>query len=97
MKKRSIKTISTYEEFIQDDAQRILLEKECKELLISEFMHAAMAKDAISVRRLAKEIGISPTTIQELRSGKHTNVTLDTLAKILDALGYQLAIEPKGS
>ncbi len=97
MKKKAAKPKSTYEEFIEDPQQKLLLEKEYRELLISELMLAAMARDDISVRKLAKEIGISPTIIQELRTGKRSNVTLDTFTKILDALGYQLAIEPKYS
>ncbi len=95
MKKKINKEQSTYEEFIKDEEQKILLEKEYRELLISEFMRATMAKDDLSVRKLAKAIGISPTIIQELRTGKRTNITLNTFSKILDALGYQIAIEPK--
>lgn len=87
---------STYEEFIEDEEQKALLDKEYQELLISELLLAAMKEDQISVRKLAAAAGVSPTIIQGLRSGKQTNITIDTLSKILDAIGYQIAFEPKG-
>lgn len=89
------KNKSTYDEFIEDASQKELLEKEYKELLISELILAAMQEDHWSVRRLAKAAGVSPTIIQELKSGKKTNVTLDTFAKILDVIGYEITLTPR--
>src|ERR1700722_8402906 len=92
MKKKSK---STYEEFIEDQEQKALLEKEYSELLVSELLLAVMKEDRISVRKLAIAAGVSPTIIQGLRTGKKTNITIDTLTKILDAIGYQIILEPK--
>jgi DNA-binding Xre family transcriptional regulator len=89
------KAKSTYEEFIEDDEQKDLLDKEYKELLLSELLIAAMGHDHISVRKLAAAAGVSPTIIQGLRSGSKTNITIDTLSKILDAVGYQIIFTPK--
>ncbi|HSW72052.1 MAG TPA: helix-turn-helix transcriptional regulator [Chlamydiales bacterium] len=89
------KTKSTYEEFIEDKKQKKLLDKEYRKLLISELLLAAMEEDHISVRKLATEAEVSPTIIQSLRSGKKTNITLDTLSRILDVLGYQIILAPK--
>ncbi len=89
------KAKSTYEEFIEDDEQRDLLDKEYKELLLSELLIAAMEHDHISVRKLASAAGVSPTIIQGLRSGSRANITVDTLSKILDAVGYQIIFTPK--
>lgn len=86
---------STYEEFIEDDGQKNLMDKEYKELLLSELLIAAMEQDHISVRKLATAAGVSPTIIQGLRSGSRTNITIDTLSKILDAVGYQIIFAPK--
>lgn len=86
---------STYEQFIQDKEQKNLLEQEYKELLLSELLLAAMEEDHVSVRKLAAAAGVSPTIIQSLRSGKKTNITLDTLFRILDAIGYQIIFAPK--
>lgn len=92
MKKKSK---STYEEFIDDREQKTLLDKEYKELLISELLIAAMEHDHVSVRKLAAAAGVSPTIIQGLKSGSKTNITIDTLSKILDAIGYQIIFAPK--
>jgi transcriptional regulator with XRE-family HTH domain len=89
------KAKSTYEEFIEDDEQKDLLDKEYKELLLSELLIAAMEHDHISVRKLASAAGVSPTIIQGLRSGSRANITVDTLSKILDAVGYQIIFTPK--
>jgi DNA-binding Xre family transcriptional regulator len=89
------KVKSTYEKFIEDDRQKILLNKEYEELLISELLIAIMEKDHISVRKLAIAAGVSPTIIQGLKSGSRTNITIDTLSKILDVIGYQIIFSPK--
>lgn len=89
------KANSSYEEFIEDDEQKELLDKEYKELLLSELLLAAMECDHISVRKLAVAAGVSPTIVQGLRSGSRTNITIDTLSRILDALGYQIIFTPK--
>jgi DNA-binding Xre family transcriptional regulator len=91
------KAKSTYEKFIEDDEQQALLDKEYKELLLSELLMAAMEHDHISVRKLASAAGVSPTIIQGLKSGSKTNITIDTLSKILDAVGYQIIFAPKNS
>ncbi len=93
--KKKIK--STYEEFIENKNQKKLLDKEYKELLISELLLAAMEEDRISVRKLATEAGVSPTIVQSLRSGKKTNITIDTLSRILDVIGYRIVLVPKGN
>lgn len=54
-----------------------------------------MEQDHISVRKLASAAGVSPTIIQGLRSGSKTNITIETLSKILDAVGYQIIFAPK--
>lgn len=89
------KTKSTYDEFIEDDEEKELLNREYKELLLSELLIAAMEHDHISVRKLASAAGVSPTIIQGLRSGSRANITVDTLSKILDAVGYQIIFTPK--
>ncbi len=91
--KKKIK--STYDEFIEDCEQKALLEKEYKELLLSELLIAAMEHDHISVRKLAAAAGVSPTVVQGLKSGAKTNITIDTLSKILDAVGYQIIFTQK--
>ncbi len=88
---------STYDEFIENKEQKALLDKEYRELLLSELLLAIMEQDHISVRKLALAAGVSPTIIQGVRAGTKTNITFDTLSKILDAVGYQIIFEPKPS
>src|SRR5229473_2643292 len=89
------KTKSTYEKFIGNKKQKRLLDREYRDLLISELLLAAMEEDHISVRKLAAEAEVSPTIIQSLKSGKKTNITIDTLSKILDVIGYQIILVSK--
>lgn len=91
--KKAIK--STYENFIENKSQKKILDREYRDLLISELLLAAMEEDHISVRKLAIEAGVSPTIIQSLRSGKKTNITIDTLSRILNVIGYQIILVPK--
>lgn len=53
------KVKSTYDEIVSNKKRKENIEKEYQELLISEFLLAAMQKDAISVRKLAEEAGVS--------------------------------------
>ena len=89
------KAKSTYEEFIKNKKQKNILDKEYRELLISELLLAAMEEDHISVRKLAAEAAVSPTVIQSLKSGKKVNITIATLSRILDVIGYQIILAPK--
>ena len=49
-----------------------------------------MEQADISVRELAARAGVSPTTIQHLRTGKAENVKVKTLLSVLHELGYSL-------
>jgi DNA-binding Xre family transcriptional regulator len=89
------KAKSTYEEFIENTKQKALLDKEYRKLLIAELLLAAMQEDHLSVRKLATAAGVSPTVIQDLRSGKKSNINIDTLSRILDVIGYQIILVPK--
>jgi len=67
-----------------------------RELLLSEMLFAAMEEDDISVRKLAELAGVSPTIIQEIRSGKRKNVSARSIFKILGVLDYKLIAERNG-
>ena len=89
------KTKSTYETFIEDQEQKSLLDAEYKELLLSELLCAAMKEDHLSVRKLASIAGVSPTIIQDVRSGNKKNFTIETISRILNAIGYEIIFAPK--
>lgn len=89
MKKRN-KLNSTFNRMMQDPKWRDGFEKGYEKFLISEFLIEAMAENDVSVRKLADKAGVSSTTIQNLRSGIHSNVSINKLVSILSALHYRI-------
>ncbi len=90
---------STIDEFVESLSakERKKFEEEYRELLLSEMILAAMQQDEISVRKLAKLAGVSPTIIQGIRSGTRKNVSVQSFLKILQGLGCnRLIIERNG-
>lgn len=61
--------MTTFDRLMQNPKFKAEFEKGCNEFLISEFMIEKMDEENISVRELAKEAKVSPTAIQNLRSG----------------------------
>ena len=92
MSERKIK--STYEKFVEalTPEERLDYEKGYRELLISEMLIAAMQKDEVSVRELAARAGVSPTTVQNLRSGA-SDSAVRSLFEVFKALGYAIVAE----
>jgi len=89
--KREIST--TYEREMSDPEFRARFEMEYQEFSLSEMIHQLMEKDKVSIRDLAKTAGISPSIIQDIRSGARRNITLRNLTKILNALGCRVAVQ----
>ena len=96
MKKRA-STKSTYEKEMENPKFRKLFEKEYGELVLSELILAMMAEDNVSVRKLAQRIGVAPSVVQSVRSGKHKNMTLKTFIKMIAALGGEIAVKRGGA
>ena len=48
----------------------------------------------ISQEDLAKTVGISRNTLSKLENGYISNISIVTLEKILNVLGYQIDIKP---
>lgn len=89
MKNRK-RPISTFEKLMQDPKWKAGFEKGYEKFLVSEFLIEAMEENNISVRKLAKKAGVSPTLIQNMRSGKSSNISINTLSPILSALHYRI-------
>ena len=87
--------LSTFDQLMQDPKWKTEFEKGYEKFLISEFMIEAMEENHISVRKLAKEAGVSPTIIQNMRSGKSKNISINTLSPILSTLNYRIAFVKK--
>lgn len=87
---------STYERLINEDPKfEKDLEKRYREFVLSELLLAVMEEDYISIRKLAKEAGVSPSLIQDLRTGKKDNLTFRSFSNIVEALGYDIILEKK--
>ena len=89
-KNKNNKPNSTFERLMQDPKWKAGFEKGYEKFLISELLIEAMEDNKISVRKLAQKAGVSPTIIQNMRSGKSSNISLNTLAPILSALHYKI-------
>ncbi len=89
-KTKKAEMVTTFDRLMQNPDWRDGFEKGYEKFLISEFLIEAMEENNISVRKLAEKAGVSPTIIQNLRSGKRTNVRLNTLIPLLSVLHYKV-------
>jgi transcriptional regulator with XRE-family HTH domain len=87
------KPISTYERKMKDKKFKKAYKKSYKELLFSELLISVMEDDDKSVRELAKEVSLSPSVIQDIRSGKQHDIKVSNLIKIAQAFGYELILQ----
>ncbi len=90
MKKRQV---STFDRMMKDPKVKAKFEKTYAEFLLSEILLDLMRKEDISVRSLAKKVGVSPAVIQDIRSGKRSNITVNNLLGIAASLGARLKLE----
>ncbi len=88
-----IKPMSTYERKMQDKKFQKAYEQNYKELLFSELLISIMEGDEKSVRDLAKEAKVSPSVIQDLRSGKQQDIKVSNLIKIAEVFGYEVVLQ----
>ena len=96
-KNKNDKPNSTFERLMLDPKWKAGFEKGYEKFLISELLIEAMEDNKISVRKLAQKAGVSPTIIQNMRSGKSSNISLNTLAPILSALHYKIKFEKEAA
>jgi hypothetical protein len=86
------KSASTFDRIMKDPSRRRKFESKYRSFVLSEIVHGLMEKEGKSVRELAREVGVSPTVIQDIRSGGRTNVTLRNFLGIVAALGGEVAV-----
>ena len=72
---------------MKDPKRRRKFESKYRSFLLSEVIHGLLEQEGKSIRELAREVGISPSVIQGIRSGGRTNVTLRNVLGIVSALG----------
>jgi len=84
---------STFDKFINSNPKRkAKFDKEYNEFLLSEFVLEKMEAEKISVRKLAKKAGVSPTIIQKIRSKNAEKINFRTFTNVLNTLGYKINI-----
>ena len=81
---------STFSRMMTNKNRKHKFDEGYNKFLLSEFLIDAMEEKHISVRKLADAAHVSPTVIQNIRSGKSTNVTLNKLTSLTSVLGYQI-------
>lgn len=80
---------STSDEFIASLTAKELknFKEGYRDFALSELILAIMEQDEISVRKLAKIAGLSPTVVQAMRSGTKKDFSMQSFFKILRGLG----------
>ena len=87
------KPLSTYERKMKNPKFKKAFEEGYRELLFSELMISIMDDDDVSIRELAREAELSPSVIQDLRSGKQHDIKVSNLIKIAQAFGYEVILQ----
>jgi DNA-binding Xre family transcriptional regulator len=90
--KKSKKMASTYEREMQDPKFQVAFENEYQEFALQELLASISQGDEKSVRVLAREAGLHPNAIQNLKSGKTSDIKLTSFLKIARAYGFSLEL-----
>lgn len=91
------KALSTFEREMQDQEFKEAFEKEYNEFLLSEIIKTLMESGNMTVRKLANAVGLSPTSIQKIRSGEQDDVKLSNFLSISHICGFKVILEKDGS
>ncbi len=83
-------TKSTFDELMENPRTKKMVNDEYQELLLKELFLAMSEGDTLSVRKLAKAVGLSPKVIQGIRTGKQKNIRLSNFINITHSLGYHI-------
>lgn len=86
MNKKKRSTVDMFMETLSP-SERLEMEQEYRELLLSELILAIMEKDKISVRKLAKLAGVSPTIIQAMKTDTKKDFSMQSFFKVLKGMG----------
>lgn len=98
MIKKISKVKSTFEEHMEAKTpeERRAFEEGYRDFVLSELLLAAMEEDEVSVRELAKIAGVSPTIVQQMKSGSKNSFNTKSFFKVLKGLGYNFFLEKNG-
>ena len=90
-------SLSTFDQEMLNPEFKASFEKGYREFLLSELIIDLMQESHKSVRKLADEVGVSPTIIQKVRSGKQSDLKMKNFLSIAEACGYHLVLEKNNS
>ena len=90
------KELSTFDLEMLDSSFKKEFDKAYEEFALSELLLSLMAEDHISVRKLAKAAGLSPTSVQKMRSGKQKDIKVSNFMRIVNEFGYSIVLEKEG-
>ncbi len=96
LKTETKKATTTYDRLIRDPSFKKQLEKEYSKLLFSEMLIKLMEDEKISVRKLASKSGVSSSFIQDLRSGKQFNPSINAISKLFVVMNAELVVKRPG-
>jgi hypothetical protein len=88
-------SLSTYEQLMQDPKRRQKFEEGYQKFVLVEILIPLLENSEVPVRVLAKAAGVSPTVIQEIKSGRKEGISYPTFLAIVGALGYQATLQVK--
>ena len=86
---------TTFDKWMSNPEVKEHFDKDYKDFALSELILALMENDGKSVRELAKEVRLSPTVIQNLKSGKQNDMKVRNFVSIAHACGYHLLLVNK--
>ena len=87
------KVTTTFNKWMKDPEIKKSFDEGYKEFVLSELIRALMADDKKSVRALAKEVKLSPTVIQDVRSGKQKDMKVRNFLHVVHACGYNVVLD----
>lgn len=87
------KPLSTYDRIMQDPQRKAAFEKEYRKFILVETLIPLLEKCTTPVRILVRLAGVSPTIIQDIKSGKKEGISFSTFLAILEALGYRATLQ----
>lgn len=89
---KKIKKMSTFEREMQNAKLKEAFDKEYQEFALQELIANMSKGDTKSVRALAKAAGLHPNAIQNLKSGKTSDIKMTSFLKIAKAYGFTLEL-----
>ncbi len=90
---KKINKLSTFDQMMENSDFKAKFDQGYQEFLLSELLISLMENDQKSVRQLAKEANISPSVIQDIRSGKQKDIKISNFLQVIKACGYKLILE----